>query len=61
MSDEDKLAFKAKIASEASARTEEEKKEYRDAIMANVLEIKEKILEIKQKVEKHTVTDLGLL
>ena len=50
LSDEEKVAFKEQIRNEASLRTEEDKREYQQAIIANVLEIKEKILEIKERI-----------
>ena len=55
LSDEGKVDFKAKIANEASQRTGVEKATYRQAMLANVLEIKEKLLEMKVKIDKNLV------
>ena len=54
LSGEEKVAFKVQIRNEANLRTEEDKREYQQAIMANVLEIKEKILEIKKRVDTNS-------
>jgi hypothetical protein len=54
LSEEKKLAFKTKVIQEVSQRSETEKEEYRQAIKANVLEIKEKILEIKEKIDRNS-------
>ena len=55
LSEDEKLVFKAQIAQKANQRTEAEKEEYRKAMKANVLEIKENILEIKRKLDKSSI------
>lgn len=52
LSENEKLSFKTKIAQESSRRSEEEKEDFRQAIKANVDEIKEKLLEIKGRFDK---------
>ena len=58
LSDEEKVAFKAQIRSEANLCTEEDKREYQQAIMANVLEIKGKILDIKERINTNSIVSI---
>ena len=55
LTEAEKVAFKAKIAQDAAQRTDAEKEEYRHAIKANVLDIKEKIIEIKEKLDRKSI------
>ena len=54
LSDEEKVAFKEQLKNEASLRTEEDKREYQQAIIANVLEIRGKILDIKERINANS-------
>ena len=58
LTEAEKVAFKAKIAQDAAQRTDAEKEEYRHAIKANVLDIKEKILEIKEKQNRKPIASI---
>lgn len=54
LTEEEKIAFKQKLTNESKSRTDEEKVEYRNAIMANILKIKEKLMNIKTIIESNT-------
>ena len=54
LTEEEKIAFKQKLTNESKSRTEEERAEYRNPIMANILEIKEKLMNIKTTIEPNT-------
>ena len=58
LSDEEKVAFKKQLKNDANLRTEEDKREYQHAIMANVLEIKGKILDIKERVNTNSTVSI---
>ena len=58
LSDEEKVAFKTQLKNEASLRTEEDKREYQQAIMANVLEIRGKILDIKERINANSTVSI---
>ena len=58
LSDEEKVAFKKQLKNEANLRTEEDKREYQQAIIANVLEIKGKILDIKERINTNSTVSI---
>ena len=58
LSDEEKVAFKEQLKNEASLRTEEDKREYQQAIMANVPEIRGKILDIKERINANSTVSI---
>ena len=58
LSDEEKVAFKTQLKNEASLRTEEDKREYQQAIMANVPEIRGKILDIKERINANSTVSI---
>ena len=53
LSEDEKVAFESITAQEINLRSKAESEEFRQAIKANVDEIKEKILEIKGKLDKN--------
>jgi predicted metal-binding transcription factor (methanogenesis marker protein 9) len=52
LSEDEKIVFKKKISQEISIRDKVESEEFRQAIKANVDEIKGKLLEIKEQLNK---------